>query len=905
MLGKFAKLSAASSKPVHAFAFATALLVLSACGIQTTTRSGTAKQSAPALDYGTTQTLTIGATTSTITPANTGGTPTYCAITSGTLPAGLTLQTNCTVTGSPTTPSAVTVVEISATNAYGRATPVTLSIQVNEAVPAITYLLPTFTLTLSTAMTPRTPLSTGGTITGCSVTSGALPTGLALSALCVVSGTPTLIAAAASVSITATNASGSSTAATLTITVNDTIPTLTYVGSPFTWNAGSPIATVAPSVSGGPATSCPVTSGTVPAGLALSADCTLTGTPTASVDSTGSVTFTPTNTGGPGPSKTLNYILVPVAPALAFSGAPYTWTVGTSVGTITPSNTGGAPSSCPVTGTLPTGISVSTACVISGTPTAIYSTASVTLTPTNGGGAGSAVMISITVNDAVPLISYSSSTYTWALGSTISPVTPTNLGGTITGCSVTTGALPAGLSIASDCAITGTTTTLTPLATIQITATNTGGSSAAASLSYIVGEVAPSISYSGSPYTALKIGTALSAQSPTNYGSTIASCAVTAGTLPAGLSLSSDCIISGTPTTAQTAASVTVTATNGAGTGSTTISFTIKGMYAYVANGDTDLISMYSVDPTTGMMTATVPATVASGSQPVGIVVNPKGTFAYAANQIDSTVSMYSIQPLTGVLTPLTTATIASGISPRSIAMDPLGKFLYVANGSEDSVTQYSIDATTGALTYGTTTSTSVNPNSIMIDALGRFLYAANDEISIDIFSYNATTGAIAAASPSSVATDANSTSIAVSDKFAYAVNNSTDLLSMYAINATTGELDATPTATIATGDYPTSVAVDALNRFVYVANRDDATISSYTISNSTTGFLTATSPTTVSTGLTPLAVGVDPSGRFAYAVNNVDATVSMFTIDQTTGILTPTGTVATDTGPNSIAISY
>lgn len=60
----------------------------------------------------------------------------------------------------------------------------------------------------------------------------------------------------------------------------------------------------------------------------------------------------------------------------------------------------------------------------------------------------------------------------------------------------------------------------------------------------------------------------LATNSPTNY-------AVTAGTLPAGLSINATTgVISGTPTAASTA-SVTVTATNSAGSGANTISFNI------------------------------------------------------------------------------------------------------------------------------------------------------------------------------------------------------------------------------------------------------------------------------------------------------------------------------------------
>jgi len=72
-------------------------------------------------------------------------------------------------------------------------------------------------------------------------------------------------------------------------------------------------------------------------------------------------------------------------------------------------------------------------------------------------------------------------------------------------------------------------------------------------------------------------------------------------------------------------------------------------------------------------------------------------TFAYVANDDSNSVSIYAINGTTGALTSI--GTIAAGLSPMSIAIDPSGKFAYVANFGSDNVSMYSIDAATGALT--------------------------------------------------------------------------------------------------------------------------------------------------------------------------------------------------------------
>lgn len=82
----------------------------------------------------------------------------------------------------------------------------------------------------------------------------------------------------------------------------------------------------------------------------------------------------------------------------------------------------------------------------------------------------------------------------------------------------------------------------------------------------------PSISYSGSPFS-LTVAVTISSISPTVTG-TILSCS-SLPTLPIGFSLSSICIISGTPTTITNAADYIITPTFTIGTASTKINISV------------------------------------------------------------------------------------------------------------------------------------------------------------------------------------------------------------------------------------------------------------------------------------------------------------------------------------------
>ena len=132
--------------------------------------------------------------------------------------------------------------------------------------------------------------------------------------------------------------------------------------------------------------------------------------------------------------------------------------------------------------------------------------------------------------------------------------------------------------------------------------------------------------------------------------------------------------------------------------------------------------------------------------------------------------------------------------------------------------------------------------------------------------------------------------------RFAYAANRDDGTISIYTVNADTGQLRHN--GYVAAGSYTLSVAVDPLGKFAYAANFGSNNISVYTI-NQTTGALTA--GTAVAAGTNPYSVTVDPSGKFAYAANYGSNNISVYTINQATGALTAVGTpVAAGTEPFS-----
>ena len=213
---------------------------------------------------------------------------------------------------------------------------------------------------------------------------------------------------------------------------------------------------------------------------------------------------------------------------------------------------------------------------ISGTPTATSSSATYTITARNSGGTGTTT-VTIVVNDAVPVIAYSPSSFTLTKGTAMTTVTPTTSGGTIVSWSISP-TLPTGLAFdTSTGAISGTPTVLSVSAVYTVTATNTGGSNTAA-VTIVVNDEVPTIAYSPNDLT-ITNNTASSdlPLSPTITGSgTITSWAISPA-LPSGLSFgTSNGTIWGTPTSLMTLKTFTISASNSGGSVNATVNITVN-----------------------------------------------------------------------------------------------------------------------------------------------------------------------------------------------------------------------------------------------------------------------------------------------------------------------------------------
>ena len=265
-----------------------------------------------------------------------------------------------------------------------------------------------------------------------------------------------------------------------------------------TGTVGTAITPIIFSNSGGAISSCSVTP-TLPIGLSLANDCTISGTATATQALTSYTVIGQNITGSNSASVTIT--LNPALPILANATA-VTGTVGTAITPIVFNNSGGAVSSCIVTPTLPTGLSLADNCTISGTATATQALTSYTVTGHNITGSNSAlVMITINPTLVAPVL-VNATAVTETIRTAITPIVFSNSGGAVSSCSVTP-TLPTGLSLANDCTISGTATAARVHTTYTVTGTNSVGSSdASVEITIEAVIVSGKITYDSVPFSA-------------------------------------------------------------------------------------------------------------------------------------------------------------------------------------------------------------------------------------------------------------------------------------------------------------------------------------------------------------------------------------------------------------------
>ena len=238
-------------------------------------------------------------------------------------------------------------------------------------------------------------------------------------------------------------------------------------------------------------------------------------------------------------------------------------TVGASYGQTLTASGGTAPYTFAVTtGSLPSGLTLSTGGALTGTPTAT-GTFNFTVTATDNGGCTGSRAYSIAIS--CPTITLSPTTLPGGtVGASYGQAITASGGTSPYTFAVTAGALPGGLTLSSGGTLSGTPTVAGTF-NFTVTATDNRGCAGARSYSVVIDPAScPTITVSPATLPSGTVGDAYGQTITASGGASPYAFAVTTGALPGGLTLTAGGVLAGTPTAAGTF-NFTVTATDQGG----------------------------------------------------------------------------------------------------------------------------------------------------------------------------------------------------------------------------------------------------------------------------------------------------------------------------------------------------
>lgn len=547
----------------------------------------------------------------------------------------------------------------------------TVSIRCSGAVSPPT-VANTLTSVASNSANNNVTLSITGTVTSVAVMSGASH-GTAIASGTSISYTPAPgYYGTDSFTYSASNSSGPSGTATANITVTAGTLTMSPAAGALPPTAVGAAYSQSFSASGG-TTPYSYSATGLPAGLTLNASTgALSGTPTAAQSNTFTIQAADSSNGAGGPLVVnQSYTLNVAAPTVTISPSTLTSpAAGVAFGQTLAGGGGAAPYSFAITaGALPAGLSINaTTGTISGTPTAAGAFSfTVTSTDRNGFSGNQAYSGTVTA----PTIAFLTNTVSAAAVGTAYSQTLTAMGGTAPYTfSLTGGTLPAGLMLSSNGVLSGT-----PLGggtynfTVQARDSTTGGVFTG-SQTFTLSVNAAALSVAPATLAGATVGvpyaqaiTASGGTAPYSYG-------ISAGSLPAGMSLAPGGQLSGTPTAGGTF-NFTVIATDssgGLGPYSGTLNYTLSVSGATLSLSPTTLPA-----PTVGVAygqtlsasggVAPYTYAVSAGALPAGLSLNA------ATGVISGTPTSPSASTFTIRVTDSSTGTGAPSSATRTFTL--------------------------------------------------------------------------------------------------------------------------------------------------------------------------------------------------------------------------------------------
>lgn len=333
-------------------------------------------------------------------------------------------------------------------------------------------------------------------------------------------------------------------------------------------------------------------------------------------------------------------------------------------------------------------------------------------------------------------------------------------------------------------------------------------------------------------------------------------------------------------------------------------------LYGAIPSGVGGEIVAYREDPNAGVLTQLSGSPITAGSAVQSLALHPSGKYLYAANSGSNNISQYAVSS-TGGLTEVTPR-LTAGTSPTLLAMDPAGHFLYVANSGSLDISVFSIGASDGKLAtvsqqQGLSAPIGLSAINMALAPSGNALYVTGQATQGWIEEFPLTQGVLGTpvtGSPFLTGNNPYGLVIDSTGSHLYTANKQDNTISEFTINADGSLSPLSGTSTIGeTYTSPVSLLIDKSGKYMYVANQGSGNLAAYSIGSD--GGLTLLSNSPFATSASPSFLAADSSGKYLFVGSQSSNTIQSFSLNASSGTLTSVASYSVPSTPTSIVITH
>jgi 6-phosphogluconolactonase len=337
---------------------------------------------------------------------------------------------------------------------------------------------------------------------------------------------------------------------------------------------------------------------------------------------------------------------------------------------------------------------------------------------------------------------------------------------------------------------------------------------------------------------------------------------------------------------------------------------TTSNHYVFASIPATNQVAVFREDPNSGVLTALSTSPFTAGIAPEAVLLHPSGKYLYVANSGEDTISLFSIAPSTGIITELS-RTGSGGLTPVLMAMDSAGGFLYVANALSNNLSVFSMGSD-GTLASLSTTSLGITPTGLAVSP-GKFVFIGGSlgqvgQVQVgqvEVWGLNSgTPTTLAGLFPTSNNATASGLVVDSTGSFLYVANgNGSNSISEFSIGAdgTLLQLPGFPLGEPSGATSPVALLIDPSGKYLYVANQGTNNLGAYSVVSG--GGLTILANSPFGTIKGPTSLAADPNGNYLMVGSQSGASIEVFLLNSGNGTLGEVASYGTGGFPSSIAV--